>query len=165
MHQKALLSNLFSADIYRKLAIVKWHDPATPQPPATPRKQTTPPFRVVFHVYKPSTQVRKSAPPPPDFRIAVVNTRTQTTIPSASQLGALLESTPLDPPRGEKMDRLLYMRLRQGYRNVILGVVDQGVVSFLRVGDAAFGKEKLYADKFGPKQPGKGGYRPKPKGK
>ena len=45
------------------------------------------------------------------------------------------------------MDRLLYMRLRHGYRNVILAVVDQGVVSFLRVGDAAFGREKIYKDK------------------
>lgn len=77
------------------------------------------------------------------------------------QLGALLESTPLDPPRGEKMDRLLYMRLRHGYRNVILAVVDQGVVSFLRVGDAAFGKEMIYAEK-GP-GPKKGGNRPRPK--
>lgn len=55
----------------------------------------------------------------------------------------------------------MYMRLRHGYRNVILAVVDQGVVSFLRVGDAAFGKEKVYAEK--PPGPKKGGFRPRPK--
>lgn len=44
------------------------------------------------------------------------------------------------------MDRLLYLRLRHGWRNVILAVVDQGVVSFLRVGDARFGGEKLYEE-------------------
>lgn len=42
------------------------------------------------------------------------------------------------------MNRMMYMRLRHGYRNVILAIVDQGVVSYLRVGDAAFGKEKLF---------------------
>lgn len=81
-------------------------------------------------------------------------------MPTVSQLGALLESTPLDPPRGEKMDRLLYMRLKHGYRNVILAVVDQGVVSYLRVSDAAFGKEKNY-ERAAPKG-GKGGFRGKP---
>lgn len=110
-----------------------------------------------MHVYKPSTPFRKSAPPTPDFRIAVVNTRTQTTLPTLSQLRALLESTPLDPPVGEKMERQLYMRLRHGYRSVILAVVDQGVVSFLRVADAGFSKEKIYYNK-GPKGPKKGGF-------
>ncbi|KAJ5925725.1 tRNA-splicing endonuclease subunit Sen54 [Penicillium verhagenii] len=111
---------------------------------------TIAPFRVVFHVYKPSTQLKKTALPTPDFRIAVVNTREQTTIPTLPQLGALLESTPIDPPSGEKMSRLMYMRLRHGYRNVVLAVVDQGVTSYLRIADAAFGKEKLFDIKHVP---------------
>lgn len=120
------------------------------------------PFRVVFHVYKPSTPIKKSAWPAPEFRIAVVNTRKQTSIPTLAQIGALLESTPLDPPRGEKMDRLMYMRLRHGYRNVVLAVVDQGVTSFLRISDAAFGKEKLYEAKGVPTGPKRhGNFRPK----
>lgn len=120
------------------------------------------PFRVVFHVYKPSTAFKKSAPPKPDFRIAVINTRETTSIPTLAQLGALLESTPLDPPQGEKMERMLYMRLRHGYRNVVLAVVDQGVVSYLRVADSAFGKEKLYTATGGPSGPKRGGnYRGK----
>lgn len=132
--------------IYRRLAIVPWYDPVTLKPP----QRANPPFRVIFHIYKPSTPFKKSAPPDPDFRIAVINAQKQPSIPTLSQLSALLESTPLDPPRGEKMERQLYMRLRHGYRNVILAVVDQGVVSYLRVGDAAFGKEKLYAQRGGP---------------
>lgn len=135
-------------DIYRKLSMIPYYDPAAI--PDSPTRYTIPPFRIAFHVYKPSTPFRKTAPPAPDFRIAVVNCRTQTSIPTASQLGALLENTPLDPPRGEKMDRMLYMRLRHGYRNVILAVVDQGVVSYLRIADAAFGKEKIYEHKTGP---------------
>lgn len=140
-------------DIFRKLAIIPWYDPVTPKSP----QPTTPPFRVVYHIFKPSTTYKKSTPPPPDFRVAVINAQTQPTIPTLSQLGPLLESTPLDPPQGEKMKRMLYMRLRYGYRNVILAIVDQGVVSYLRMGDAAFGKEKIY-DKGGPTGPKKGGH-------
>ncbi|KAJ5159494.1 uncharacterized protein N7482_006498 [Penicillium canariense] len=148
------------ADVYRKLALIPWYDPTL----ATERDalDTPAPFRVIFHVYKPSTSIKKSARPPPDFRIAVINTREQTTAPTLPQLGALLESTPLDPPHGEKMERQMYMRLRHGYRNVILAVVDQGVTSFLRVADAAFGKEKLYESKNGPSGPkNSGNYRKK----
>ncbi|KAL1985385.1 hypothetical protein VTN96DRAFT_7946 [Rasamsonia emersonii] len=149
-------------DIYRRLSLIPSEDPSTPEPPA---RRTDPPFRIAFHVYKPATPFRKSAPPTPDFRIAVVNTWTQTTLPTLSQLRALLESTPLDPPVGEKMERQLYMRLRHGYRSVILGVVDQGVVSFLRVADAGFSKEKIYYNKEGPKGPKKGGFSGKGGGK
>ena len=148
-------------DIFRKLAIIPWYDPVTPKSP----QRTTPPFRVVYHIYKPNTTFKKTAPPPPDFRVAVINAQTQPTIPTLSQLGALLGSTPLDPPRGEKMNRLLYMRLRHGYRNVILAILDHGVVSYLRMGDAAFGKEKIY-DKGGLNGPKKGGhFHRKPNGR
>ncbi|KAJ5125647.1 hypothetical protein N7476_010017 [Penicillium atrosanguineum] len=147
-------------DVYRKLATIPWYDPAKAE--TRDPLDTDIPFRVIFHVYKPSTPIKKSAWPIPDFRIAIVNTREQTSIPTLAQIGALLESTLLDPPRGEKMDRLMYMRLRHGYRNIILAVVDQGVTSFLRVSDAAFGKEKLYENK-GPPTGSKrsGNFRPK----
>ncbi|KAJ5956343.1 hypothetical protein N7501_010622 [Penicillium viridicatum] len=148
-------------DVYRKLAIIPWYDPVTA--PERHPSDTTPPFRVVFHIYKPSTPFKKSTPPTPDFRIAVVSTRDQTTMPTMTQLGALLESTPLDPPRGEKMDRMMYMRLRHGYRNVVMAVVDQGVVSYLRIADSAFGKEKLYDNKGGPQGPKRNRANQKPR--
>jgi tRNA-splicing endonuclease subunit Sen54 len=56
------------------------------------------------------------------------------------------------------MERQLYLRLRHGYRGVILAVVDQGVTSFLRVADAGFSKEKIYYDKEGPKGAKRGGF-------
>ncbi|KAJ5184154.1 hypothetical protein N7492_001770 [Penicillium capsulatum] len=146
-------------DIYRKLAIIPWYDPVL----AADRDSldTDARFRVIFHVYKPSTVLKKTALPPPDFRIAVINAREQTSIPTLAQISALLESTPLDPPRGEKMDRLVYMRLRHGYRNVVLAVVDQGVVSYLRVADSAFGKERLFEGKNGPSRMKQNGFRKK----
>ncbi|KAI9366966.1 tRNA splicing endonuclease subunit [Aspergillus egyptiacus] len=125
-------------DIYRKLSLIPFYDPVT-SAAQSPRAEL--PYVVVWHVYKPSPHFRKSAPPTPDFRIAVINARTHTTMPTQSQIGTLLETTPLDAP---SPDKSLYMRLRNGYRNVILAVVDQGVVSYLRIADAAFGKEKIY---------------------
>lgn len=98
------------------------------------------PLRPCFHVWKPRPAFKKSAPPPPDFRIAVVNAR-EDAFPTLQQLDDLLQSVPDDPP---PEGRQLYPRLKHGWRNVILAVVDQGVVSFVRVADAGFGREKLF---------------------
>lgn len=142
------------------MALIPWYDPALA--PQRDPLDTATPFRVVFHVYKPATTLKRNALPPPDFRIAVLSAREQTTIPTLPQLSALLQSTPLDPPHGEKMDRMMYMRLRHGYRNVVLAVVDQGVTSFLRIGDAAFGKERLFDIKHAPRGSKKSGhFKPK----
>ncbi|CEL09460.1 hypothetical protein ASPCAL12595 [Aspergillus calidoustus] len=122
--------------LFRKLALIPYYDPVTAS-----SSRADLPYAIALHIYKPSTHIRKSALPDPDFRIAVVNARTDTDMPTLSQIGCLLESTPLDPPVGNKP---LYVRLKNGYRNVILAVVDQGVVSYLRIADAAFGKEKIY---------------------
>ncbi|KAL4923915.1 tRNA-splicing endonuclease subunit SEN54 family protein [Aspergillus undulatus] len=138
-------------NIYRSLSLIPFYDPTSVSSPS----ETKLPYAVVWHVYKPSTSYKKSAPPPPDFKIAVINARTHITMPTLSQVGSLLESTPLDPPPSDKQ---LYVRLRNGYRNVILAVVDQGIVSYLRIADSAFGKEKLYDAKpfVGNKKGGRG---------
>lgn len=93
-------------------------------------------------MYKPSSSFKKSSPGPPDFHIAVVDGR-ESSVPTIAQLSALLESTPYDPPP-KSMEKQVYQRLKHGYRNVILAVVDQGVVSYLRVADAGFGQERIY---------------------
>ncbi|EEQ30078.1 tRNA-splicing endonuclease subunit sen54 [Microsporum canis] len=146
-------------DIYRSLSIIPAYDPSRPDGEIN-QAPTSPPYRVAFNVYKPSTPYKKSSPGEPDFRLAVVDARANPIIPTLENLSALLASTPLDPPLGEKMDRLLYMRLRHGYRNVILAVVDQGVVSYLRISDSGFMKEPLYAQKKGLGPGNKGSRRP-----
>ncbi|EFE44618.1 tRNA splicing endonuclease subunit (Sen54), putative [Trichophyton verrucosum HKI 0517] len=133
-------------DIYRSLSIIPAYDPSHPDDEINKNPPSSP-YKIAFYVYKPSTPYKKSNPGPPDFRLAVVDARSNPVIPTLENLSALLASTPQDPPRGEKMDRLLYMRLRHGYRNVILAVVDQGVVSYLRISDAGFMKEPLYSQK------------------
>lgn len=59
------------------------------------------PYSVFFHVYKPSTPFRKTAPPPPDFYLVIINART-TAMPNLYELMALFEGLPempLPPPR------------------------------------------------------------------
>ncbi|KAK5294405.1 tRNA-splicing endonuclease subunit sen54 [Cryomyces antarcticus] len=145
------------ADIYRLLALIPAHDPALP-PSHT---LTEPPFRVTYNVYKPNAAYKKSAPGPPDFRIAVINAR-ETPVPSLDQLTALLNSTPYDPPRPGAQ---LYQKVRQGYRNVVLAVVDQGVVSYLRIADAGMASERLYERTGGAFRGKRGGYRGRGRGR
>ncbi|GIZ41617.1 hypothetical protein CKM354_000491600 [Cercospora kikuchii] len=139
--------------IYRRLALINFHDPTTSQVPETPHNAATDPnFRITYHVWKPgSAHFKKSNPIDPDFRIAVVNAR-EVGAPTLDQLSALLETTPYNPP---KDDAQMYTKLKHGYKNVILAVVDQGVTSYLRLADAAFGREKIYERT----QSGRGGKR------
>lgn len=51
-----------------------------------------------------------------------------------------------------------YGRLKHGYKNVILAVVDEGIVSYVRVADAGFVREKLY-ERVESGRGGKGGGR------
>lgn len=133
--------------IYRQLALIPFHDPSLPSPRETPHP---PPssvpdhdrIRPCFHVWKPSTAFRKTARPPPDFRIAVINARDQS-FPIYELWDDLLQSVPYDPPEAGSEGQV-YKRVRQGWRSVVLAVVDQGVVSFVRVGDAGFGMEKVW---------------------
>ncbi|KAK4963359.1 tRNA-splicing endonuclease subunit sen54 [Elasticomyces elasticus] len=145
-------------DIYRRLALIQWHDPTTSSAPATPASTAIDnDIRVTWEVWKPgSSTFKKSDHGPPDFRIAVIDAR-DTMVPSLQQLSSLLETEKYDPPKTEDQ---LYQKLKHGYKNVILAVVDQGVVSYLRIFDAAFGREKLYERTgrgAGAKRGGRGG--------
>lgn len=137
-------------DIFRALTLIPYHDLTTIPQNTNP----SPPFRIAFHVYKPNAPYRKSLPPPPDFRIAVIDARA-TGVPTLDQIGALLDSMPLDELPKEKR---LEQRLKHGKRNVILGVVDTGVISYIRLSDAAFGSAKLY------EQPKRQGGKGRPRG-
>lgn len=129
-------------DIYRRLALIDFHDSSAARQPQTPETPNTDPaFRITYHIYKPgSTTYKKSDPGPPDFRLAVINGR-ETSVPTLEQLSSLLETMPYDPPLEHVQ---LYGKLKWGYKNVILAVVDQGVTSYLRVADSVFGKERIY---------------------
>ena len=147
------------AEIYKRLALVDYHDPTTQLKRYSPGWPDTedPSYRVTYNVWKPGSQTfKKSATGPPDFRIAVIDAR-ETTMPTLDDLSSLLETVPYDAPIETAQ---LYQKLRHGYKNVILAIVDQGVASYLRIADAAFGREKLYDRKGrgpGGKRGGRGG--------
>ncbi|KAH9480353.1 putative tRNA-splicing endonuclease subunit sen54 [Psilocybe cubensis] len=64
------------------------------------QKKSTP-YQIFYNLYKPSTPFKKSAPPPPDFQIVVINART-TPMPTLQELTDLfdvLPESPLPPPR------------------------------------------------------------------
>lgn len=161
------------ADIFRALSLIPFHNPNSTHPrttqdsPSTTTTDTTqaststlagrtpqPPYRIHFHAWKPNTPYKKTAPTPPDYRICVIDART-TAMPTLTQIGELLDSMPDDFVTKEKVARL-ENRLKHGRRNVILAVVDVGIVSYLRLSDACFGADKLFEQKFGPRGKGKG---------
>ncbi|KAI9667551.1 MAG: tRNA-splicing endonuclease subunit sen54 [Bathelium mastoideum] len=132
------------AQIYRLLHLIPFHNPrplpstslAHPSPPG-PTADT--PFQIHYHVHKPTPTFRKSHPPsPPNFHIAVLSAR-DTSLPTPAQLDGLLAETPLTPPVPDA--GTVGQRLRQGWRSVVLAVVDAGVVSYVRVAEAGFGRE------------------------
>ncbi len=152
-------------DIYRFLNIIPSHDPTQPTDRESlrssasmghPTAPTHPRIRPAFYAWKPNntSDFRKSAPPPPDFRIAVINAR-EDNFPVLEQLDDLLQSVPYYPPPTGSEGQT-YRRLKHGWRNVILGVVDQGVVSYMKISDAGFGKEKVYESRV--RGGGKGGW-------
>jgi tRNA-splicing endonuclease subunit Sen54 len=128
--------------IYQQIGIIPRHKPS----PGTKELEPKFPYRVFFEMWKPSRipNFAKSSPGTPDFRIAVTDSRA-VFLPSLTQITSLLESTPWDPPELEFTGPAqTYLRLKHGWRNVVLAVVDQGIISYLRVSEAAFGEEKLF---------------------
>ncbi|ETI21217.1 hypothetical protein G647_07562 [Cladophialophora carrionii CBS 160.54] len=166
------------ADIFRALALIPYHDGsssshslstgtdtiAAPNDTQSQSQRPQPPYRIHFHVWKPaaSSTFKKTSPPPPDYRICVIDARTTPSIPSLAQIGRLLDSQPEDFLTRDKAGKL-ETRIKYGKRNVLLAVVDMGVVSYLRLSDACFGAEKLFEEKI--RAGTKGARRPQGKGK
>lgn len=140
------------------------HDVSSPEKLPSPNAQTpSSPYRLSFYVYKPNTPLRKTNPPPPDFRLCVLSTTTDPFIPTLPDLANLFAGyTPPTQPTGgggssSSIGRVVNLRLKHGWRNVVVAVVDNGVVSFLRIADSGFGREKLYETATAGQGKGKGG--------
>lgn len=147
--QSQVLSNDLAGDhffrsysaIYRRLALNNAFNPAEQQDLTDSALNPQTPFRIAYNVYKPSnTTFKKSAPGPPDFRMAIINAR-ETTVPTLDELNQLMTRVPYEPPPETPH---FYAKLKHGYKNVVLAVVDQGVTSYLRLADAGFANEKLF---------------------
>ncbi|OLN92159.1 putative tRNA-splicing endonuclease subunit tsp-5 [Colletotrichum chlorophyti] len=129
--------------VYKHLELLARYEPLAAPADMEPND----PFKVHWHVWKPSKHpnLRVTDLPPPDIRIAVADAR-DTAVPSLEEISALLDTSPFDAPDPVAMGGpgKMYQRLRHGYRNVLVAVVDRGLVNFMRFGQAAFGEERLY---------------------
>ncbi|KAI1337684.1 hypothetical protein F5Y15DRAFT_150976 [Xylariaceae sp. FL0016] len=131
--------------VFDQLYLIQRHKP-TPKHDTPPHSSPEDPFRIFFHAWSSASVFPKTKPIAPDFRIAVVDARTSS-VPTLEQLSALLESTPFDPPEtkeGHSSDGFMYKRLKHGWRNALVAVVDGGLISYLRLGEMAFGEERLF---------------------
>lgn len=176
-------------NIYDDLDIVPHHKPPHSNTIHASLSSAEPeyPYRVAFDVWKPTAgSFRKSAPGEPNFRVAVVSTR-DSRAPTLSQAISLLNTVPVTETgfalNNSKKKRAVEaaaaakaagtsiephkrsqtLTLKDGWRNVILAVIDAGVISFTKLSDSGFGEEKAYfVSKPGQKKPanhGKGNNR------
>ncbi|KAK4101076.1 hypothetical protein N658DRAFT_567094 [Parathielavia hyrcaniae] len=116
------------ASIYRQLALLPRHKPSPSPSSSTP----TEPFTIHYHIWKSAQKWTKLRHPPPDFYLAVVDAQ-QSSVPTLSEIAPLLGATPPAPGRPEWTGPgRLYARLKHGYRNVLVAVVDHGVINYMR---------------------------------
>ena len=149
-------------DVFRALSLIPYHQYLPPSsslhpsdiPPQTQGRPKAP-FTIAYHVWKPTPAFRKSSPPPPTYQLCVVDARS-TNVPTASQIGDLLDSMPFSPLENEKEKRI-EMRVKHGKRSVVVAVVDTGVVSYLRFAESESGGGKLFEDKVARSKGGKRG--------
>lgn len=145
--------------IYKQLELIPPHKPTELPSSTWPVEE---PFRIHFHVWKSGTPFPKARPPPPEYYVSVVDAQ-ESSVPTLEQVAALLDSAPWSPPKAEWTGPgRMYPRLKHGYRNVIVAVVDHGIINYLRVAEAAFGEESLvprFDFKSGPRGGKKGGRR------
>ncbi|KAH6621125.1 hypothetical protein B0J18DRAFT_217815 [Chaetomium sp. MPI-SDFR-AT-0129] len=135
------------ASIYRQMALLPRHTPSTPLPPS-PSEPTTQeaPFTIHFHVWKSAQKWTKLRHPPPDFHLAVVDAQ-DSSVPTLSQITPLLNAMPPDAGRPEWATGgagRMYARLKHGRRNVLVAVVDHGVINYMRFAEGGFGGEELF---------------------
>ncbi|KAJ9649840.1 tRNA-splicing endonuclease subunit sen54 [Neophaeococcomyces mojaviensis] len=149
-------------DIYRQLYLIPHHDysisDTSPLPSLSTQSTETsaiikderlnePALFPSYDLFKPSllSTYRKSAPPPPSFRLVVLDSRSPATntIPTSRQIGDLLALMPHSELPKEKR---LETRIKHGKRNCLLAVVDSGLVSYLRVSSGGFTEGGLWEE-------------------
>ncbi|ODQ52195.1 hypothetical protein SAICODRAFT_30933 [Saitoella complicata NRRL Y-17804] len=162
------------ADVYKLLSLVPYHSFSS-QPSSTSTSQSlvnepthSSLWRVHFDIWKPATKFKRSEPPPPNFRICVVSSRSTHT-PSLSEINTLLSTIPFHPsPQGEGHAGVgaQMKKLKEGRRSVLLAVVDSGVVSYLRIGDLSFGDDGVVYPRRGEEaKRGRGGGKGRGRGR
>lgn len=164
-HPKQLIYGVYNDrdQIYRDLQLVQAYRHGGPAMTTLTEEN---PFKVTFHVWKPrATDFKKSNPPPPDFKIVVVNTERQN-MPTLEQTEQLFEEAVRRHENGDVLDqRHIMQKLKFGKREIILAMLDYGVINFVTLADVSFASNPLYEDKPRPRKPRTGGFTGKRGGK
>ncbi|KAK3371348.1 hypothetical protein B0T24DRAFT_316678 [Lasiosphaeria ovina] len=127
--------------IYTQMAVIPRHKPSPG--PSSPW-QTEAPFAIHYHIWKSAQKWTKTRHPPPDFYLAVVDAQ-ESAVPSLEEITALIDATPPAPGKPEWAGPgRLYARLKHGHRNVLVAVVDHGIINYMRFAEGAFGEELLF---------------------
>ncbi|KAK4455682.1 putative tRNA-splicing endonuclease subunit [Podospora aff. communis PSN243] len=139
--------------IYKQMAIIPRHKPSTTR---TSPFEASDPFALHFYLWKPAAKWSKIRHPAPDFYVSVVDAQ-GTDVPTFEEITALIDTTPPAPGKSTwKGPGLLYPRLKHGHRNVIVAVVDHGVINYMRFAEGAFGEEQLF-ERFDTRNSPRGG--------
>ncbi|KAK4667256.1 tRNA-splicing endonuclease subunit sen54 [Podospora pseudopauciseta] len=128
--------------IFSQLSLIERHIPSPVLPFPLP---SIAPYEIHFLVWKSSQKWTKLRHPSPDFYLSVVDAQ-ESEVPQMEEILGLLEQTPWAPPKREWEGNhgRLYARLKNGWRNVLMAVVDHGVINYMRWGEGGFGQERIY---------------------
>lgn len=96
VHRRWLHHNMDYPSIFKTLRFLS-SGHAVPLPSRARSGDLASPYEIFYHLYKPNTPYRKTAPPQPDFSIVVVNART-TPMPTLAELTHMYEGLPTIPP-------------------------------------------------------------------
>lgn len=96
VHRRWFHHNMDYPSIFKTLRFLS-SGHAVPLPSRTRSGDTPSHYEIFYHLYKPNTPYRKTAPPRPDFSIVVVNART-TPMPTLAELSHMYEGLPTIPP-------------------------------------------------------------------
>ncbi|TIB00294.1 hypothetical protein E3P89_01611 [Wallemia ichthyophaga] len=83
--------------IFKALRLTPWGYNDTPEVSTRLSEEQQHEFDVTWDIWRPSSKFRKSAPPPPDFRIVVVDTH-KSSLPSLEQFAHIFSHQPYSQP-------------------------------------------------------------------
>lgn len=139
--------------IYNSIKLIPFHKVKDQQQQETPSPSSK--ISLTFDIWKPDPKFSKKTPPPPDFQVIVKNTN-KYNLPTLSQLREIFSNTQYKDKNKNFDEQQQQKRLKNGYRYILIAMIDYGIINFVKVSEADFGSEDVWyipsAKDFKPKQ-------------